>query len=133
MSPLSRNKSNKGLPQNLYFDDRRSTYRYRRPTDGKWFQFGVDRLKAIDAAKQPNLAFLKGADRVGAVLGESSESFGSFLDDYEKDVLPPRGLSKGTLTLYGVHYRRFRREYASKAMDQITIRMVACIAGPAHP
>ncbi|PTQ70401.1 tyrosine-type recombinase/integrase [Pseudomonas sp. GV071] len=133
MSPRPRNKSNKGLPQNLYFDDRRSTYRYRRPTDGKWFQFGVDRLKAIDAAKQLNLAFMKGADLVGAVLGESSESFGSFLDDYEKDVLPPRELSKGTLALYGVHYRRFRREFAGKAMDQITIRMVAAMLDPLTP
>jgi len=42
MVPRPRNKANKSLPQNLYFDSRRSTYRYRRPTDGKWFQFGSD-------------------------------------------------------------------------------------------
>ena len=55
MVPRPRNTANKNLPQNLYFDARRSTYRYRRPTDGKWFQFGTDRIKAIDAAKQLNL------------------------------------------------------------------------------
>ncbi|KPZ22921.1 Integrase, partial [Pseudomonas coronafaciens pv. zizaniae] len=60
MVPRPRNKSNKGLPQNLYMDDRRGTYRYRRPTDGKWFQFGTDRVKAVDAAKQLNLAFIRG-------------------------------------------------------------------------
>ena len=92
MVPRPRNKANKNLPQNLYFDARRSTYRYRRPTDGKWFQFGTDRIKAIDAAKQLNLEFMRGgADLVGAVMSASSESFATFLDTYERDVLPPRG------------------------------------------
>lgn len=125
MSPRPRKKNNRGLPQNLYFDERRSTYRYRRPTDGKWFQFGTDRLKAIDAAKQLNLAFLKGADLVGAVLGETSDLFNSFLDHYEAQVLPPRELAKGTLGLYAVHFRRFRKAFEGKGVDQISIRMVA--------
>ena len=56
MVPRPRNKANKNLPQNLYFDSRRSSYRYRRPTDGKWFQFGTDRIKAIDAAKSTPLS-----------------------------------------------------------------------------
>ena len=72
MSPRPRTGANKHLPQNLYFDARRSTYRYRRPTDGKWFQFGSDRIRAIDAAKQLNLEFMRGADLVGAVLGNTS-------------------------------------------------------------
>jgi len=51
MVPRPRNKANKSLPQNLYFDSRRSTYRYRRPTDGKWFQFGSDdrRREAVES------------------------------------------------------------------------------------
>ena len=125
MVPRPRNKANKSLPQNLYFDSRRSTYRYRRPTDGKWFQFGADRIKAIDAAKQLNLEFMRGADLVGAVLSASSESFASFLDTYEQQVLPPRELAKGTLSLYAVHFRRFRKQFEGKAVDQISIRMVA--------
>lgn len=125
MVPRPRNKANKSLPQNLYFDSRRSTYRYRRPTDGKWFQFGSDRIKAIDAAKQLNLEFMRGADLIGAVMGSTSESFAGFLDAYERDVLPPRELAKGTLGLYAVHFRRFRKQFEGKAVDQITIRMIA--------
>jgi len=125
MAPRPRNKSNRGLPQNLYVDERRGTFRYRRPTDGKWFQFGADRLKAIDAAKQLNLAFLKGADLVGAVLGETSDLFTAFLDLYESKILPERELAKGTLGLYAVHFRRFRKAFEGKAVDQITIRMIA--------
>lgn len=125
MVPRPRNKANKNLPQNLYFDPRRSTYRYRRPTDGKWFQFGSDRIKAIDAAKQLNLEFMRGADLIGAVMGSTSESFAGFLDTYERDVLPPRELAKGTLGLYAVHFRRFRKQFEGKAVDQITIRMIA--------
>ncbi|ERO60980.1 hypothetical protein P308_11315 [Pseudomonas piscis] len=96
MAPRPRKTANKSLPQNLYFDARRGTYRYRRPTDGKFFPFGSDRLKAIDAAKQLNLEFMRGTDLVGAVMGNVSESFTGFLDIYERDVLPPRELAKGT-------------------------------------
>ncbi|WDG79205.1 phage integrase Arm DNA-binding domain-containing protein [Pseudomonas chlororaphis] len=125
MAPRPRKTANKSLPQNLYFDARRGTYRYRRPTDGKFFPFGSDRLKAIDAAKQLNLEFMRGADLIGAVMGNSSESFTGFLDTYERDVLPPRELAKGTLGLYAVHFRRFRKHFEGKAVDQITIRMIA--------
>lgn len=125
MVPRPRNKANKNLAQNLYFDSGRSSYRYRRPTDGKRFQFGTDRIKAIDAAKQLNLEFMRGADLTGSVLCSSTETFAGFLDTYERDVLPPRELAKGTLGLYAVHFRRFRKHFEGKAVDQITIRMIA--------
>ena len=125
MSPRPRNTANKSLPQNLYFDARRGTYRYRRPTDGKFFPFGPDRVKAIDAAKQLNLEFMRGADLVGAVMSNPSDSFEGFLDKYEAEVLPPRELAKGTLSLYAVHFRRFRKWFEGKTVDQITIRMIA--------
>ena len=80
-------------------------------TDGKWFQFGTDRIRAIDAAKLLNLEFMRGADLVGAVLNNASETFASFLDIYERDVLPTRELAKGTLGLCAVHFRRFRKQF----------------------
>ncbi|MGX0889403.1 hypothetical protein AB7M22_001411 [Pseudomonas sp. ADAK2 TE3594] len=40
---------------------------------------------------------MRGADLIGTVMGSSSESFGDFLETYERDVLPPRELGKGTL------------------------------------
>ncbi len=91
----------------------------------KWFQFGTDRIKAIDAAKQLNLEFMRGADLVGAVMGNASETFAGFLDTYERDVLPPRELAKRHSGLYAVHFRRFRKQFEGKAVDQITIRMIA--------
>jgi integrase len=72
-----------------------------------------------------NLEFMRGADLVGAVLSASSQSFALFLDNYEANVLPPRELAKGTLGLYAVHFRRFRKQFEGKAIDQISIRMVA--------
>ena len=133
MAPRPRNSANKHLPQNLYFDPRRSTYRYRRPSDGKWFQFGTDRIRAIDAAKQLNLAFMQGADLVRSVMGNPSGSFAGFLDKYEAEILPPRELAKGTLGLYAVHFRRFRKHFEGKAVDQITIRMGCRVAGHTDP
>ncbi|AHC65011.1 integrase [Pseudomonas aeruginosa] len=125
MSPRPRNKANKGLPQNLYLDARRGTYRYKRPTDGKWFPFGPDRAKAIDAAKQLNLEFMRGADLVNKVQGAGSDLFVAFLDKYEREILPPRELAKGTLDLYAVRFRQFRAAWPTQAVDEITIRMVA--------
>lgn len=125
MVPRPRSKAGKGLPPNLYLDARRGTFRYRRPTDGKWFQFGADRLKAIDAAKQLNTTFMQGGDLVAKVNGMAADLFASFLDYYERDVLPPRELAKGTLDLYAVRFRQFRAAFEGKAVDQITIRMVA--------
>lgn len=125
MAARPRNKENKGLPQNLYLDARRGTYRYRRPTDGKWFQFGLDRVKAIDAAKQLNLTFMRGGDLVSRVQGVSADLFVDFLDYYEQKVLPPRELAKNTLELYGVRFRQFRAAWPAQAVENITIRMVA--------
>jgi len=125
MVPRPRNKANKGLPQNLYFDARRGTYRYRRPTDGKWFQFGDDRGRAIDAASQLNLAFLRGGDLVATVLGEESVTLGEFLGTYERNVLPARELAKATLDLYAVRFRQIRATLGERPVDQITIRMIA--------
>lgn len=125
MVPRPRNKANKGLPINLYFDARRGTYRYRRPTDGKWFQFGTDRCRAIDAAAQLNTTFLRGGDLVAEVLGETTVTLGEFLATYERDVLPPRELAKATLDLYAVRFKQIRAGLAERPIDQITIRMVA--------
>ena len=128
MSNRPRLKINKGLPQNLYFDKRRLSYRYRRPTDGKWFKFGKDRLKAIDAAMQLNLTFMHDADLISNVMAKSpeeSETFSAFLALYEDVLLPPRGLAKATLCMYRVHFRRYRKAFEGKRVDEITIRMVA--------
>ncbi|MBA1290527.1 phage integrase Arm DNA-binding domain-containing protein [Pseudomonas japonica] len=133
MVPRPRNKANKGLPPNLYFDARRGTYRYRRPTDGKWFQFGEERGRAIDAASQLNIAFLRGADLVATVLDEKSVTLGEYLATYEREVLPPRELAKATLDLYSVRFKQIREAMGSIPIDQITIRMVAEFLKPLTP
>ena len=120
-----RNKVNKALPQNLYIDNRSGAFKYRRPTDGKWFHFGKDRIQAIDAAKQLNLAFMKGSDLVGKVLGDVKQTFDTFLTTYETTILPPRELAKGTLGLYAVHFRRFRKAFEGKGIEEITTRIIA--------
>ena len=125
MAPRPRNKANKGLPQNLYFDARRGTYRYRRPTDGKWFQFGSNRAQAIDAAKQLNLEFMAGADLVARVQGRQQDLFTGFLDQFERDILPPRELARATLDLYAVRFRQFRAWWPDAVVDGITTRMMA--------
>jgi hypothetical protein len=61
--------------------------------------------------KAVELGIMRGADLVGSVLNNASETFASFLDIYERDVLPTRELAKGTLGLCAVHFRRFRKQF----------------------
>lgn len=125
MAPRPRNKANKGLPANLYFDARRGSYRYRRPTDGRWFPFGKDRAHAIDAAKQLNLEFMAGADLIARVHGRHADLLAAFIDQFERDILPPRELAKATLDLYAVRFRQFRSWWPNAAVDGVTTRMMA--------
>ncbi|WP_425914642.1 tyrosine-type recombinase/integrase [Pseudomonas sp. GWSMS-1] len=120
-----RKKSNSGLPSNLYFDIRRKTYRYRRATDGKWYPFGTDRLKAIDAAKQLNLEYMKGRDLVALVMGESTMTLAAYIEQYRTTILPKRELKKGTLDLYAVHFRKINKALGQKPINEITVRIVA--------
>lgn len=68
---------------------------------------------------------MEGSDLVAKVQGQAADLFTVFLDAYERDVPPPRELAKGTLELYAVRFRQFRAAFEGKAIDQITIRMVA--------
>ncbi|SDW50407.1 hypothetical protein SAMN05444064_10490 [Pseudomonas syringae] len=49
------------------------------------------------------------------------------------EKLPPRELAKGTLQLYAVHFRRFQKAFEGKAVDQISIRMVAMMLDELTP
>lgn len=120
-----RNKSNSGLPSNLYFDKRRKTYRYRRASDGKWFPFGTDRLQAIDAAKQLNLEYMKGRDLVALVMNESTMTLAAYIEQYRREILPKRELAKGTLELYAVHFRKIIKALGEKPIIEITVKIVA--------
>lgn len=90
-----RDKANKNLPQNLYFDSRRSSYRYRR--------------QVVSVRHRPHQGHRRGEavePRVHA-RGRSNRRhvwqlnrvLRSFLDAYERDVLLPRELAKGALVL----------------------------------
>ncbi len=120
-----RNKSNSGLPSNLYFDKRRKTYRYRRATDGKWYPFGTDRLQAIDAAKQLNLEYMKGRDLVALVMNANTMTLEAYIEQYRREILPKRKLAKGTLELYAVHFRKIIKALGGNPINEITVKIVA--------
>lgn len=64
-------EKNKSLPPNLYWNNSRFIYRYRRPDTGKFTYIGKDRGKAIAAVKKLNSLLMEGEELVAKVMSES--------------------------------------------------------------
>lgn len=98
MAARPRKPGRRDLPPNLYLSS--GYYRYRRPDTGTWHQMGIDKTRAIAAAKTLNARLLQGpSDLVGAVLDATpSITVGDFIDTYKTMELPPRKLSAATVT-----------------------------------
>lgn len=62
MVPRKRSPANRDLPPNLYANG--NGYKYRRPDNRKEAWMGVDKAKAIAAAKKLNALLVKGGDLV---------------------------------------------------------------------
>lgn len=124
MAARPRKPGRRDLPPNLYLSS--GYYRYRRPDTGTWHQMGIDKTRAIAAAKTLNARLLQGpADLVGAVLDATpSITVGDFIDTYKTVELPPRKLSAATLELYGVRLRQVQQAWGDKPLDSVTLRMV---------
>ncbi|MCD5970717.1 tyrosine-type recombinase/integrase [Pseudomonas quasicaspiana] len=124
MSPRPRSPKHKGLPPNLYANNGGESFKYRRPDTGAWHGMGTDRHKAVQAAKQLNSLLMAGTDLVSGVMG-ATQTLSSFLDTYEREILPPRELAKATLTLYKVRAKQIKATFGDQPIDQITIRHIA--------
>lgn len=118
-----RKNRNQSLPPNLYLN-MQNYYRYKRIDTGTWHNLGLDRAKAISAAKQLNSIIMVGRDLVEEVLGEKI-IFNKFLDDFESITLPERKLSKHTLADYRNKLIYIRKGFGNKVIEEINVLNIA--------
>lgn len=122
-----RNKNNKALPPNLY-ERTNGHYRYRRPDTGKWHSIGKDRIKAISAAKQLNVILSPGRDLIEQIVNQGT-IFNTFLDKFEKKLLPERGISEATLKFYKNMLLRIHKDLGEKLIDDLSVKEIADFLG----
>ena len=118
-------EKNKSLPPNLYWNNLRLIYRYRRPDTGKFTYLGKDRGKAIAAAKKLNSLLMEGEDLVAKVMSES-KTLQQYIDErFIPIALPERGIVDNTLTEYKRQLKHIKKSLGSHAIHNISVMIVA--------
>jgi len=118
-----RKRGNKDMPANLYRGDG-NTWRYRHPVTGKFHAMGIDKAKAVAAARKLNDLLTPEVDLVSKVSGnvkfvEFSEQW--FQNKRRKDGKP---ISKNTKDLYRFYLSLCQEKWKDLSLDAITLLMV---------
>ncbi|CAM4295751.1 phage integrase Arm DNA-binding domain-containing protein [Acinetobacter pragensis] len=116
-----RTKRNKDLPANLYRNTGNG-WRYRHPLTGKWHTMGLDKSKAVSAARKLNEILTPSTDLVMTVIGEVT--FGEFSQKFlsEKRRKDGRPLAPNSIKTY-THSLNRCAEWSDKALSSITLFM----------
>ena len=125
----------KNLPPNLYAKPIKGKvyFYYRRPDNGRWVSLGRDKSKAIRAAHLVNAELLAKPDatQLAARVMQPADTVASYLDHFERDVLPQRRSRKGkplsqkTLATYSGLARVIRESMGALDIAKVTRRQIA--------
>lgn len=130
MSPRPRDPGNRDLPDNLYrYPDGR--YIYKRPTDGKRFSLGKDKVRAVRIAKRLNAELMPPeyaieAAILGRVIGIDMEApLSTILERFQAEYTPERDLAPATLRERIRMMRVIEETLGELPAAQISVRIVA--------
>jgi integrase len=123
MAPRPRSRKNKDLPANLYRANGGASYRYRHPVTGKIFGMGVDKAKAVAAAKHLNSLLVVPVDLVGTVLGQVTVA--QHIKWMKTDWVPEQEWSTDTLSLFDIRMRDLIKAFGNKPVDEVTVKDMA--------
>lgn len=118
-----RKKGNLDIPVNLYRGEGKA-WRYRHPVTGKFHSMGIDKSKAINAARKLNDLLIPEIDLVSKVsghilFGEFSENW--FANKHRRDGKP---LAKNTKETYLFYLTHCQNKWKNISMDAITLLMI---------
>ena len=118
-----RKKGNLDIPVNLYRGEGKA-WRYRHPVTGQFHSMGIDKSKAITAARKLNDLLIPEIDLVSKVSGRTL--FGEFSKNWfankrRKDGKP---LSKNTKEIYLFYLTICQDKWKNISMDAITLLMI---------
>lgn len=121
MVPRKRSPANRDLPPNLYANG--NGYKYRRPDNRKEAWMGVDKAKAIAAAKKLNAMLVKGGDLVSKVLAR--ETVADAISVFRQDDMPSRKWSRATAEGHEITLRRIEAGLGAVALGDLTVKACA--------
>lgn len=126
MAPRKRSPQNKNLPENLYISGpNRSGYRYKHPQTGKMHGMGIDKIKAITAAKKLNAILIKPADLVKTVLHDNEESISACATRYRKERQSSEDMAPATIRLENYRLNAITKELGHYLANELTVKMCA--------
>ena len=127
MSPRRRLRKNEGLEPNVYPSSRRGKayYRYRRPTDGKFFGLGSDKRKANGIARRANAQLMGDQDILAEVLGKNDINLGEMIDLYRGEILAEKDLAAQTRRNTEYRLVRFRQDIGDRIVSQFDVGQLA--------
>ncbi|MEN8282580.1 phage integrase Arm DNA-binding domain-containing protein [Acinetobacter gerneri] len=122
---------NKDLPANLYRGEGKS-WRYKHPITGEFKPMGMDKGKAVIAARKLNDILAPSNDLVAQVLG--SISFGEFADEFlaNKRRKDGRELASNSKRLYKNYVDAAKEKWAHLPIERITLLMMNQLLDDMH-
>lgn len=121
MVPRKRSPANRDLPPNLYANG--NGYKYRRPDNRKEAWMGVDKAKAVSAAKKLNAMLVRGGDLVSKVLAR--ETVADAIRVFRQDDMPSRKWSRATAEGHEITLRRIEAGLGAVALGDLTVKACA--------
>lgn len=110
-----------GLPDNLY-QDGKGYFRYRHPVTRKFHGMGINKTKAVTAAKKLNLLLVEHTDLVQSVLSDSAESLGDCIKRYKAERQQQTGLAASTMKLENYRLARIEKDIGHLITAEISVR-----------
>lgn len=123
MSPRPRKQKNKPLPDNLYPANGGKSYQYRHPVTGKFHGLGVNRAKAVAAAKELNALLMPENDLVTKVLG--TETVNDHIKWFYREIIPEREYKEKTLEMYATQIKKIRGAIGDMVVDDVCVQDLA--------
>ncbi|OQR35332.1 hypothetical protein BWR15_15480 [Pseudomonas sp. T] len=124
-----RNKANRELPLNLYFNKDTKGYRYKDTIKDKWHNFGHDRQKAIKSALILNAKLMPKTDLIAAVMAEHTLTVSAFIEDYKQSVMAERKLTKDTQENYLIRLNQINKAFGSLPLNMVSLKQVSEFLG----
>lgn len=126
MAPRKRSTKHESLPENLYISGpNRSAYRYKHPVTGKMHGMGIDKVKAIAAAKKLNAILIQPADLVKAVLHHNEESISFCVKRYQIERQSSEDMAPATIKLENYRLNAIIKELGHYLANELTVKICA--------
>lgn len=131
MVPRKRARKNKGLPDNLYAQEKKSGtyYSYRHPITKTQHSLGSDKALAVKRARVLNERLVPDDNRIEVILGKAENTVSVLISRFRDDRLLPRlesaKIAPSTFQLIEYRLKRFDKDLGGRFVESLDTQFVA--------